>query len=144
MLIAQARPSRISAAGGIAAEGKVYFEEASQLALAANNMRANALIHAAYGRVLAASGSADEYVAKLREAQALAGSDDPSLVMTLNAVLCHALRLSGRMREALAVNSEASSHAHEIGAGRADLQARRGARLLFIRYCGTVSGKLLG
>ncbi len=61
-------------------------------------MRANAPIHAAYGRVLAASRSADEYVAKLREAQALAGSDDPSLVVTLNAVLCHALRLSGRMR----------------------------------------------
>jgi hypothetical protein len=32
--------------GIAAAEGKVYFEEASQLALAANNMRANALIHA--------------------------------------------------------------------------------------------------
>jgi hypothetical protein len=50
--------------GIAAAEAKVYFEEASQLALAANNMRANALIHAAYGGVLAASGSADD-VAKL-------------------------------------------------------------------------------
>ena len=35
------------------------------------NLRANALIHAAYGRILAATGSADTYVAKVREAQSL-------------------------------------------------------------------------
>jgi len=102
---------------GISAEeAESYFEEAKQLALAAGNMRANALILAGYGRILAASGSADEYVAKIREAGALAGSsDDASLQATLKAILCHALRLAGWMSDALAVNIEAMNHANEIG-----------------------------
>jgi class 3 adenylate cyclase/tetratricopeptide (TPR) repeat protein len=96
-------------------EAEVYFEEARSLALASNNMRANALIHAGYGRILAASGSADEYVAKIREAEALAGgSIDASLQVTLKAVLCHALRLAGKMSEALALNTEAMGRVHEI------------------------------
>jgi adenylate cyclase len=102
---------------GISAdEAKIYFDQAKQLALAANNMRANALIHAGYGRILAAGGSADEYVAKIREAEVLAGgSIDASLQVTLKAVLCHALRLSGRMTDALAINIEALDRAHEVG-----------------------------
>ena len=72
------------------------------MALASGDMRANALIHATYGRILGASGSADEYVDKIREAEAVAGeSIDASLRVTLKAVLCHALRLSGRMIDAL-------------------------------------------
>jgi class 3 adenylate cyclase/tetratricopeptide (TPR) repeat protein len=102
--------------GMSADEGQIYFEEARRLALAASDGRANALIHAAYGRILAASGSADEYVAKIREAEALAtGSKDASLQVTLKAVLCHALRLAGRMSEALHVNIEATDHANDIG-----------------------------
>ena len=102
--------------GMSADEGQIYFEEARQLALAARDVRANALIHAAYGRILGASGSADEYVAKIREAEALAtGAKDASLQVTLKAVLCHALRLAGRMSEALRVNIEATDHADEIG-----------------------------
>lgn len=102
---------------GISAEeAERYFEEAKQLARAAGNMRWNALILAGYGRILAASGSADEYVAKIREAEALAGgSDDASLQVTLKAILCHALRLAGWMSDALAVNIEAMNHANEIG-----------------------------
>src|SRR5712675_906263 len=43
---------------GISAEDAlVYFDEAKQLALAMGDMRANALIHAAYGRILANGGS---------------------------------------------------------------------------------------
>ena len=95
---------------------KVYFEEAKKLALASGDMRANALIHASYGRILGACGSADEYVDKIREAEALAGeSIDASLQVTLNAVLCHALRLSGRMIDALAANSKALDRVHEAG-----------------------------
>src|SRR6202790_4063744 len=46
---------------GISAqEALVYFEEAKQLALALGDLRANALIHAAYGRILANGDSADE------------------------------------------------------------------------------------
>ena len=94
----------------------VYFEEAKQLALALGDMRANALIHAAYGRMLANGGSADEYVEKIREAKAIADQgNDPSVQITLKAVLCHALRISGRMSEALQMNIEAMDRAHEIG-----------------------------
>jgi class 3 adenylate cyclase/tetratricopeptide (TPR) repeat protein len=97
-------------------EAGEYFEEAKQLALASGNMRANALIHAGYGRVLAASGSADEYVGKIREAEALArNSNDPSLQVTLKAVLCHALRLAGCMVDALAANTEAINRVCDIG-----------------------------
>src|SRR5262249_4401878 len=97
-------------------DARMYFEEAKQIALECGNMRANALIHAGYGRILGASGSADDYVEKIREAEALAGeSADASLQVTLKAVLCHALRLSGRMIDALAINTEALDHVHEIG-----------------------------
>jgi adenylate cyclase len=101
---------------GISAEDAlVYFEEAKQLALALGDMRANALIHAAYGRILANGGSADEYVKMIREAKAIADQgNDPSVQITLKAVLCHALRLSGHMSEALQMNVEATERAHEI------------------------------
>jgi class 3 adenylate cyclase/tetratricopeptide (TPR) repeat protein len=101
---------------GISSEDAgVYFEEAKQLALALGDMRANALIHAAYGRILANGGSADEYVERIREAKAIADQgNDPSVQITLKAILCHALRLSGRMSEALAMNIEAMDRAHEI------------------------------
>ena len=84
---------------GISAdEARSFFQEASRLAVAGKNFRGNALIHAAYGRILAAGGSADEYVEKVKEAQSLAGAtNDASLTLTLGAVLSHALRLSGRL-----------------------------------------------
>jgi class 3 adenylate cyclase/tetratricopeptide (TPR) repeat protein len=102
---------------GISAQDALpYFEEAKQLALELKDIRANALIHAAYGRMLANGGSADEYVEKIREAKAIADQgNDPSVEVTLKAVLCHALRLSGRMIEALQMNIEAMDRAHEIG-----------------------------
>jgi class 3 adenylate cyclase/tetratricopeptide (TPR) repeat protein len=98
-----------------AQDALIYFEEAKQLALALGDIRANALIHAAYGRMIANGGSADEYVEKIREAKAIADQgNDPSVQITLNAVLCHALRLSGRMTEALQINIEAMDRANEI------------------------------
>jgi tetratricopeptide (TPR) repeat protein len=96
-------------------DAKMYFEEASQIALVSGNMRAGALIYAGYGRILGASGSADDYVDKIRKAEALAReSIDASLQVTLKAVLCHALRLSGRMLDAIAVNTEALEHVREV------------------------------
>jgi adenylate cyclase len=98
-----------------AADAEVYFEEAKQLAIVLGDMRANALINAAYGRILANGGSADEYVRKIQEAKAIAdGGSDVSVQIALKAVLCHALRLSGRMNEALQINIEATNRAHEI------------------------------
>ena len=101
---------------GISAQDAlVYFEEAKQLAVALGDARANALIHAAYGRILANGGSADEYVEKIREAKAIADKgNDTSVQITLKAVLCHALRMSGFMAEALQLNMEATEEAGKI------------------------------
>ncbi len=101
---------------GISAqEALIYFEEARKLAVTLGDVRANALIHAAYGRILANGGSADEYVEKIREAKALAdSSNDASVQITLKAVLCHALRMSGFMNEALRMNIEATESADKI------------------------------
>jgi predicted ATPase/class 3 adenylate cyclase len=101
---------------GISAEdARSYYDEAKKLAIALSDVRANALINAAYGRILANGGSADEYVERIREAAAIAEpTPDESVKVTLKAVLCHALRLSGKMSEALALNVEALNRAHEI------------------------------
>jgi class 3 adenylate cyclase/tetratricopeptide (TPR) repeat protein len=101
---------------GISAQDAlIYFEEAKQLALALGDVRANALIHAAYGRILANGGSADEYVEKIREAKAIADKgNDISVQVTLKAVLCHALRMSGFMTDALQMNIEATEEAGKI------------------------------
>jgi hypothetical protein len=48
-------------------EARRWFEEARQLALAAGSMRGNAWAHAAFGRILAANGSADDYVSRMRD-----------------------------------------------------------------------------
>jgi adenylate cyclase len=54
-------------------------------------------------------------VAKIREAIAIANEgNDPSVQITLKAILSHALWLSGRLREALQINVEATERAHEI------------------------------
>ena len=54
--------------GNISGGCKDYYEEAKKLAIALGDVRANALINAAYGRILANGGSADEYVDRIREA----------------------------------------------------------------------------
>jgi predicted ATPase/class 3 adenylate cyclase len=101
--------------GTSAEDARAYYDEAKKLAVAVGDVRANALINAAYGRILANGGSADEYVERIREAAALAepGSDE-SVKVTLKAVLCHALRLSGKMSEALELNVEALNRVHEV------------------------------
>jgi len=98
-----------------AEEAQNWFQEAKALALAAGNMRANAMIHASYGRNLAVRGSADEYVACTREAFDLAvKAGDHSAQAMLNAMLSQALRLAGHLEEALQVNIEATGQVHEI------------------------------
>lgn len=98
-----------------AEEAQRWFEEARRLALAAGNLRANAWIHAAYGRNLAVRGSADDYVTRTREALVLAvDANDRSVEAMLQAILCQAVRLSGDMEEALKVSIEAIGRVHEI------------------------------
>lgn len=107
--------------GITAEEAKEYFEEASGLALEAGDQRAQTLILAAYGRIIAASGGADEYVARVEEALAMIhDARDVSLRVTLNSVLCHALRMAGRLNDALAANDRAMQQIDQVG--RFDLQ----------------------
>ncbi|HYM31663.1 MAG TPA: adenylate/guanylate cyclase domain-containing protein [Candidatus Cybelea sp.] len=101
--------------GLTAAAVKSYFDEAQALAAAANDLRANTMILAAYGRILATSGSADDYVAKIQEAEALAvGVKEASLPVTIKAVLCHAYRMAGRLTDALAANTQALERVQDI------------------------------
>ncbi len=101
--------------GITANEAELYFKEAKQIALASGNTRANAMLHSGFGRELAIRGSADEYVAKVHQAVALAKeSNDASLEVMIQAGLGHALRLSGRLVQALEANIEATNRAHEL------------------------------
>jgi adenylate cyclase len=96
-------------------EAQDLFNEAKELALAAGNIRANAWIHAAFGRNLAVRGSADDYVSRVREAASLAKeAKDSSAEVMLKAVLSQALRLAGHLDEALGANAEATRRIHEI------------------------------
>lgn len=96
-------------------EAEVLFEEAKEIAQATNNLRANAWAHAAFGRVLAVAGSADEYVRRVREALALSReANDKSSEVMLTASLSQALRLAGHLCEALKANVEATDRMHEI------------------------------
>lgn len=101
---------------GISAdEGQRYFEEAKQIALATGNVQANAMLHAGFGRFVAIRGSADEYVAKVQEAVALARqANDTSLEVMMKAGLSHALRLAGLITSAFEINIEATERAHEL------------------------------
>jgi len=83
------------------------FEEATALADRVGDVRSRALMLAAYGRMLAASGSADEYVAHVeRGRQLVDGTTDAGLQATMLTILCQAYRMAGRVREALAVSEE--------------------------------------
>ena len=98
-----------------AEEAEPYFEEAKQIALRSGNTRANAMLHSGFGRVLAIRGSADDYVEKVRQGLALAKeANDQSLEVMLTAGLSHALRLSGRLAQALEANIEATNRAGEL------------------------------
>jgi predicted ATPase/class 3 adenylate cyclase len=101
--------------GVTAAEAQSWFDEAMDLAQAAGDTRAITLITAAYGRLLGATGSAEDYVAKVGEAlKLLQLPRDRSLEVTLTAILSHALRLAGRLEEALEANDRALSGIEEI------------------------------
>ncbi len=93
-----------------------YYTEALTIARELGDMRAITLLTAAYGRVLAASGSAEDYVATVDDV--LATVDDSvrnaSLRVVLTAILCHALRLSGSLSRALEANDRALARVKDI------------------------------
>jgi adenylate cyclase len=91
-----------------AEEAKVYVDEALGYARAAGNRRHEAMLIAGYGRIIAANGSADEYIRLVREALAvLDAKANPAEALLLNGLLCQASQLAGLVRDALKANSAA-------------------------------------
>jgi class 3 adenylate cyclase/tetratricopeptide (TPR) repeat protein len=89
-------------------EAKTYVEEALGYAREAGNRRHEAMLIAGYGRIIAASGSADEYVRLVREALAvLDAKANPEEALLLNGLLCQANMLAGFVGNALRANSAA-------------------------------------
>jgi class 3 adenylate cyclase/tetratricopeptide (TPR) repeat protein len=89
-------------------EAKTYVEEALGYAREAGNRRHEAMLIAGYGRIIAASGSADEYVRLVREALAvLDEGSNPEEALLLNGLLCQANMLAGFGGQALSANSAA-------------------------------------
>ena len=71
-------------------------------------MRSAALVTMAYGRALLATGSADDYVAHIEEAQTLLSEQyNPSVEAMLAAVLSHAVYQAGFLQRSLALNEAA-------------------------------------
>jgi class 3 adenylate cyclase len=102
-------------AGIDAAEIEPVFQQAMTLARNLKDMRAAALITMAYGRALVATGSADDYVAKVEEAQHLIrGQALPSVEAVLAAVYSHAVLTAGLLPAALQANTRALTYVHLI------------------------------
>lgn len=114
----QARQSLAMASGQIvnfawrvgltAAEVQPYYTESLAILRDLGNMRGATLVTAAYGRSLAASGSATEYVGTVIDLlEKLDETHNASLKPVLTAILCQALRHAGDLPRALAANDEA-------------------------------------
>ena len=89
-------------------EAKIYVEEALGYAREAGNKRHEALLIAGYGRIIAANGSADEYVRLVREALAVLDAEaNPAETLLLNGLLCQASAFAGFAGDALKANSAA-------------------------------------
>ena len=83
-------------------EAKTYVEEALGYAREAGNRRHEAMLIAGYGRIIAANGSADEYVRLVREALAVLDAEsNPEEALLLNGLLCQANMLAGFVGDAL-------------------------------------------
>jgi class 3 adenylate cyclase/tetratricopeptide (TPR) repeat protein len=89
-------------------EAKTYVEEALGYAREAGNKRHEAMLIAGYGRIIAASGSADDYVRLVREALAvLDAKETPEEALLLNGLLCQASMYAGFVGDALKTISAA-------------------------------------
>ncbi len=89
-------------------EAKIYVDEALGYARHAGNRRHEAMLIAGYGRIIAATGSADEYVRLVREALAvLDAGANPAEALLLNGLLCQASAFAGFAGDALKANSAA-------------------------------------
>ena len=91
------------------------FQQSLALAHKLKDMRAAALIIMAFGRILMITGSSDDYVAKVEEAQKFnEGTGNQSVEAFLRAVYSHALLTAGRLPQALEANALALDCVHQI------------------------------
>jgi len=98
-----------------ASEIEPVFEQAKALAYKLNDMRAAALIIMAFGRILLITGSSDDYVAKVEEAQKLIKNPgNESVEALLKAVYSHALLSAGLLPRALEANTRALGSIHQL------------------------------
>jgi class 3 adenylate cyclase/tetratricopeptide (TPR) repeat protein len=98
-----------------ATEIEPVFKQAITLAHKLNDMRAATLIIMAFGRILLITGSSDDYVAKVEEAQRLIKNPgDESVEALLRAVYSHALLSAGLMPQALEANTNALGTIHQL------------------------------
>ncbi|MHC2332688.1 ATP-binding protein [Bradyrhizobium sp. USDA 4454] len=93
-------------------EATPFFQEALVAARDLKDSLWEVLILAAFGRVSAGTGSADEYVAQLLHA--IEVCEDPSIRTILHALLCQAYGYAGKLREAIAAAESALSHITSI------------------------------
>src|SRR5712671_5559642 len=90
------------------AEAKGYVDEALGYAREAGNRRHEAMLIAGYGRIIASSGSADEYIRLVREALAVLDAEsNPEEALLLKGLLGQANMLAGFVGHALSANSAA-------------------------------------
>jgi adenylate cyclase len=96
-------------AEGLSAEDvRPYAEEALRFARDAGDHRHEALLLGGFGRVFAASDSADEYIRLAREGVAVAkASGDAGVFVACSAQLSQACLFAGQVREGLAANDAA-------------------------------------
>ena len=103
--------------GMTAADVEPYYNEALGIASSLGDMRAVTLVTAAYGRALASSGSALDYVATVTEAmERLDAARHVGLRVLLSAVRCHARWLAGDLHGALSDNDFAIANAEKVEA----------------------------
>ena len=101
--------------GMSADEVKPYAEEALKYARVADRMNEPILL-GAYGRILAATAAADDYVNLVQDAVKLTfGPGDVGRFATVNAMLSQAFFMSGRLKEALDAGDVALSTISEKG-----------------------------
>jgi len=94
--------------GMSADEAKPFADEALQYARSGGDDMHPPLLLGAYGRILAATGAADDYVAIVREALTLTTKEgDAGRTATVTGMLSQGHFFAGRLREALAANDSA-------------------------------------
>ena len=101
--------------GLTAADVEPFYAEALGIARGLGDMRAITLVTAAYARSLASSGSAVDYLTRVNDAL---GMLDPQkhvgLSVVLTTIRCHARRMAGDLRGALADNDIALAGADKV------------------------------